>query len=289
MATLDEFISANFTNLDLIETGRRGRSGVNALRTPIPNIQIVEDPNIVAIFENSRRGGVLEVVPVILEGEEVNILPDASFERNTADVIRRVNNTDRVDRTQTVLDRGQMGQTVFDARIETVVPEIERPVEETPVAAIVIEESLTDSLLEPTQLTVTQINQSTSRSVLSFRQAETDQEEQNVGAELQDGVTNTISQEISANAILLTQQVVSDIAAQQEELSLAIRAGLEETRPEIYQFDPNTSLFTPPDANIQSVQDALAAQQQAAAVQDSGGDSGGGFSFGGFDYGGGGG
>jgi uncharacterized membrane protein YgcG len=289
MATLDEFISANFTNLDLIETGRRGRSGVNALATPIPNIQIVEDPNIVAIFEYSRRGGVREVVPVIVEDEEVNILPDASFERNTADVIRRVNNTDRDDRTQTVLDRGQRGQTVFDARIETVVPEIERPVEETPVAAIVIEESLTDSLLEPTQLTVTQINQSTSRSVLSFRQAETDQEEQNVGAELQDGVTNTVSQEISANDILLTQRVVSDIAAQQEELSLAIRAGLEDTRAEIYQFDPNTSLFSPPDAVIQSVQDALAAEQQSATVQDSGGDSGGDFSFGGFDYGGGGG
>lgn len=287
MATIDEFISTYLTN---IETSKTSRGNITTITSEIPGAVFVDDFNIVAVFQRSTRLGETEIIPITKEAEEPKpILPDVSFERNERDVIRRVNNTGARARSSVLTTESTI--TTFDSRIETVVPEIERSSEDTPQPAVKIDEALTDDLLEPVRLEITQINQPVTTQVFDVGEIQqTDAEEQNLSFELQDTVVSTVSQEVESQAVLLAVQgAVGDLLALQEELSLSIQATLEGVEDSVTAFDPNTSLFAPPDADYQSIEEALLADQQSNTVQDSGGDSGGDFSFSGYDYGGGGG
>lgn len=293
MATLDEYISTFYSNIQT-DIGPQGYPTV--FREPIPPASFVENDKVVRVIQRSTISGEQELIPVTVPtgSETRTVIKSTEVPRTEESVLERLVNANIIQSEESVLSTDN-SKTFFDAREEAISVEINRPVQRTEFAAVKSQDSPDSTdLIRTVDLQLIQIIQPQSTDAIDFSTPQSIQDEISPSTELQSSVAQ-VSQIVSQDAVLLTQQFALQLIAERAEAnlerSITLTRGLsaEEQIAERFNFDPNTSLFSSPDLIFQSFQQASTAASAAQAVVDSGGDStpetvfdgGGSFDFGG--------
>lgn len=288
MATIDEFITTYFSELT-VETGPTGFNTV--LKQTIPPALSTDDTNITKFIERSTKDGQRDVIPIvstpatdkpaIIESTEVprteEFIRERALDANLQVSVSTLNPTTRID------------QTKIDARDEAVIPEVVRPEPKRDAAAVNITEQPApdEDIIRPVTVDAIQLNAPIDNRVVRLQAQAQEVEESTQTTELSDALQEEVSQEVSQEAVLLTQQFVAGFVQDGEERATSIRNDLQADREvTTFAFDPNNALFVAPDIQFDNFQEASAAVAASSeAYSDSVSDS---FS-GGFDFGGGGG
>lgn len=266
MATIDEYIADNLTNIQTYVDVRSGLPNLND--NIIPPAEFVTDPNIVSIVQQSTARGALEVIPLV-ETQRGQLLENTNLRDDDAALTQAL--TSKIETSESVLAVG-VSQTEVDSREEAFVPSST----ETPqkVSVIVFGEP-------PATLPITEIIPDKSTEQQTEEQAfnaavGSQNDEQSSTVDLQLAITEDVSQSVPPEAQIIVQQFFADVAAIAEEQSTsdltAIAASTERTI-EKFVFDPGKSLFAAADAQYETAQAAVeevaaATEQVSAALAD---------------------
>lgn len=258
MATIDEYIAEYLTDIDTFLSPRSGVQEIVA--GSIPAAQVVTDPSIVSIVNQSTAQGTQEVIP-LTRIEDRQILDNNTL-RDDDESLSRVLSANIKENP--IITAIPISQTDIDARSEAFVP----PSPEEPQEASIIQSQQTPLTLPATELVVDRSEERATEQEQFFNETVRPDSEENVSSELVNSLTQDVGQTIPEGAREIIREFVQAfLDAEEQSLQSRSAIGSEtELVDEQFIFDPNVSLFAAADQQYSSIADAVERESRIQQV-----------------------